>query len=244
MSSLQGKVALVTGGARRLGAAICRALADEGAQVAVHFHHSEADAIGLGRELGGGVFVVRGDLATPQGRECIFHDTLDWRGRIDLLVNNAALFLPDEAADEQQVRAVNLEAPLDLTRRMAEAGGGAVVQVLDSRFRDERPGFAVYMETKRELAASVERCAREYAPALRVNGVAPGPVFLPENVREPAGPMLMERRPSPEDVARAVIFLADSPSITGQILYVDGGQHLLESQEECGTREAGDDAEE
>lgn len=226
MSRLQGKVALVTGGARRLGAAVCRALAAEGAQVAVHFRHSESEAMELCRELGGGVFMVRGDLSAPQGRGCVFHDAMDWRGRIDLLVNNAALFVPDEAADAEWLRAVNLEAPLDLTRRMASAGAGAVIQILDSRIGEERVGYDRYMETKRALAASVIRDARAYAPGLRVNGVAPGPVCTPEGVREPAGPLLLNCRPSPEDVAQAVVFLAVNPAVTGQILFVDGGQHL------------------
>jgi NAD(P)-dependent dehydrogenase (short-subunit alcohol dehydrogenase family) len=92
--------------------------------------------------------------------------------------------------------------------------------------RAETGPFQAYAATKRELAESVARLAREYAPQTRVNGVAPGPVLAPEGVREAAGEIPLGRRPTPEDVARAVAFLAESESVTGQILFVDGGQHL------------------
>ena len=109
----------------------------------------------------------------------------------------------------------------------AQAGGGCVIQMLDSRIARAEPGpFQAYAATKRELAESVARLARECAPRTRVNGVAPGPVLVPEGVREGPGEIPLGRRPTPEDVARAVAFLAESESVTGQILFVDGGQHL------------------
>jgi len=227
--SLRGKVALVTGGARRIGAAICRELASRGASVVVHYHHSEAGAIAMNRSLKNGVCSVRGDLSTPQGCEWVFRDALEWMGRVDLLVNNASRFEADESADVDALRAVNLDAPLLLGRLMAEAGvEGSIIQMLDSRiFREPASPFKAYAATKRELAESVVRLAREYAPKIRVNGVAPGPVLAPEGAREAAGPLLSGRRPTPEDVARSVAFLADASSVTGQILFVDGGQHLL-----------------
>lgn len=226
--SLAGKSALVTGGSRRLGAAICRALAARGAAVAVHYRHSEAEAIALNRALGHGVFSVRGDLAKPQEREWVFREAAEWMGRVDILVNNAAAFARDGEIDAAALRAVNLEAPLDLARRVAaQAGGGCVIQMLDSRIvRPETGPFREYAATKRELAESVAKLAREWAPATRVNGVAPGPVLAPEGVREAAGDLPLGRRPTPEDVANAVAFLAENESVTGQILFVDGGQHL------------------
>ena len=226
--SLAGKSALVTGGSRRIGAAICRELAARGAGVVVHYRHAEAEAIALNRVLKHGVFSVRGDLADPQEREWVFREAAEWMGRVDILVNNAAAFARDGEVDPAELRAVNVDAPLDLARRVAaQAGGGCVIHVLDSRIaRPEAGPFRAYAATKRELADSVARLAREWAPRTRVNGVAPGPVLAPEGVREAAGDLPLGRRPTPEDVARAVAFLAESESVTGQILFVDGGQHL------------------
>ena len=226
--SLAGKSALVTGGSRRLGAAICRELAARGAAVVVHYRQSEAEAIALNRALKHGVFSVRGDLANPQEREWVFREAAEWLGRVDVLVNNAAVFARDGEIDAAALRAVNVEAPLDLARRVAaQAGGGCVIQMLDARIvRPEAGPFRAYAATKRELAESVARLAREWAPATRINGVAPGPVLAPEGAREAAGDLPLGRRPTPEAVARTVAFLAESDSITGQILFVDGGQHL------------------
>ena len=227
-ASLAGKSALVTGGSRRIGAAICRELAARGAGVVVHYRHAEAEAIALNRVLKHGVFSVRGDLADPQEREWVFREAAEWMGRVDILVNNAAAFARDGEVDPAELRAVNVDAPLDLARRVAaQAGGGCVIHVLDSRIaRPEAGPFRAYAATKRELADSVARLAREWAPRTRVNGVAPGPVLAPEGVREAAGDLPLGRRPTPEDVANAVAFLAESESVTGQILFVDGGQHL------------------
>lgn len=228
VGSLQGKSALVTGGSRRIGAAICRELAARGARVVVHYRHSEAEAIAMNRALTHGVFSVRGDLSKSEEREWVFREAAEWMGRVDILVNNAALFARDGEIDASRLRAVNVEAPLDLARRVAaQAGGGCVIQMLDSRIAREESGpFQAYAATKRELAESVKRLAREGAPRTRVNGVAPGPVLAPEASREAAGGIPLERRPTPEDVARAVAFFAESESVTGQILFVDGGQHL------------------
>lgn len=230
--SLAGKSALVTGGSRRIGAAICRELAARGAGVVVHYRHSEAEAIAMNRVLKHGVFSVRGDLADPREREWVFREAAEWMGRVDILVNNAAVFARDGELAADAVRAVNVEAPLDLARRVAaQAGGGCVIHVLDARIaRPEAGPFREYAATKRELAESVARLAREWAPDTRVNGVAPGPVLAPEGAREAAGDIPMGRRPTPEDVARAVAFLAESDSVTGQILFVDGGQHLVEGR--------------
>ena len=230
--SLAGKSALVTGGSRRLGAAIGRELAARGAAVVVHYRQSEAEAIALNRALKHGVFSVRGDLANPPEREWLFREAAEWMGRVDILVNNAALFARDGEIDAATLRAVNVEAPLDLARRVAaQPGGGCVIHLLDARIaRPDADPFREYAATKRALADSVARLAREWAPHVRVNGVAPGPVLVREGVREAAGDLPLGRRPTPEDVANAVAFLAENESVTGQILFVDGGQHLMEGR--------------
>ena len=206
MGSLLGKTALVTGGARRLGAAICRELAARGAGVVVHYRHSEAEAIAMNRTLKHGVFSVKGDLANPREREWVFREAAEWMGRVDILVNNAALFGKDGEADSGRMRAVNVEAPLDLAGRVAaQPGGGCVIHMLDCRIaREEADSFQTYAATKRELAESVKRLAREWAPKTRVNGVAPGPVLAPEGVQERAGEIPLGQRPAPEDVAPTV----------------------------------------
>ena len=226
--NLQGRVALVTGGARRIGAAICRELAAQGASVVVHYLHSEKESIEMNRSLGQGVFSVRGDLATPQGCEWVFREAADWMGRVDILVNNASVFGRDGEMDLAELQAVNVEAPQHLARMVAaQATGGCVVQMLDSRIaRAIADDFQAYAATKRELAESVTQLAREWAPRVRVNGVAPGPVLVPEGVSEAAGELPLGRRPRAEEVAQAVAFLCAAESITGQILFVDGGQHL------------------
>ena len=226
--SLQGKAALVTGGSRRLGAAICRELAARGAAVVVHYRHSEAEAIALNRVLKHGVFSVRSDLANPEERDWTFREAAEWMGRVDILVNNAALFARDGEIEPAVLHAVNVDAPLDLARRVAaQAGGGCVIHMLDARIaRPEAGPFRQYAATKRELADSVARLAREWAPKTRVNGVAPGPVLVPEGVHEVASEIPLGQRPTPEEVARAVAFLAESDAVTGQVLFVDGGQHL------------------
>ncbi len=228
--SLQGKTALVTGGSRRIGAAICRELAARGAGVVVHYRHSEAEAIAMNRTLGHGVFSVRGDLSNPRECEWVFREAAEWTGRVDILVNNASLFARDGEIDGAALREVNVEAPLRLARMAAaQAGGGCIIQMLDARIAQAPAGpFRAYAATKRELADSVARLAREWAPRTRVNGVAPGPVLVPEGVREAAGEIPLGRRPTPEEVARAVAFLAENESVTGQILFVDGGRHLLD----------------
>lgn len=226
--NLQGRVALVTGGARRIGAAICRELAAQGASVVVQYLHSEKESIGMNHTLGQGVFSVRGDLSTPQGCEWVFREAADWMGRVDILVNNAAVFGRDGQMDLAELQAVNVAAPQHLARMLADQPtGGCVVQMLDCRIAWPATGeFQTYTATKREVADSVVSLARAWAPRVRVNGVAPGPVLVPEGVREAAGELPLGRRPTVEDVAQAVVFLCKSQSITGQILFVDGGQHL------------------
>lgn len=231
---LGGRTALVTGGARRIGAAIVRALADAGATVWVHCHRSRADAEAMLATLGpraGGI--LSADLADPGEREALFAEAVRRSGGIDVWVNNAALFLPDSADPGALAaqRAVNHDAPLAFLDAMAAARRPAcVLHLLDARIAlppaDDAP-FARYADAKRALAATIPGSARALAPLdIRVNGIAPGDILAPETHRERARPALLPRRPAPDDVARAAVFAAATPSLTGQILFLDSGLHL------------------
>lgn len=199
------KTALVTGGTTRLGAAIAARLRADGWRVLASSHRPDA----------GADFVA--DLAQPGAADALFAAC----GPLDALVNNAALFRGAPAA----LAAVNLDAPVRLMDLMSERGG-AVVNILDTRILGAAPPDDAYARTKAALRDETLRAARASRPGFRVNAVAPGPVLAPVGAHERAG-ALLTARPTPEDVAAAVAFLLAAPSVTGCILPVDGGQHLL-----------------
>ncbi len=209
------RTVLVTGGTLRLGAAITDRLRADGWRVLTTSHRPDA----------GADFTV--DLSDPSAPARLYADVLRRQDGFppDALVNNAALF---RGADET-VTALDLTAPKKLTMLMAgrETGRGAVVNILDTRvLREGTDAEDSYTVAKRELLAFTRTAAALYADTLTVNGVAPGPVLAPTQVHEAAGELLAER-PTPADVAAAVAFLLGTPSVTGAILPVDGGQHLL-----------------
>ena len=214
------KSVLITGGTVRLGKAISERLRAEGWRVITSSHRADAGAD------------IVADLAEPTGAAKLYAAALWLLGGMppDALVNNAALFTGDEAA----IRAVNLEAPKKLTMMMAgrEAGVGAVANILDAKALDgnRQPSTAAdsYRSSKRELAAFTRSSAATFAATLRVNGVAPGPVMAPTDVHEKAGEMLLDRRPTADDVAAAVSYLLSAEAVTGVIIPVDAGQHLIE----------------
>lgn len=227
---LGGQTAVVTGGARRLGAAMVRALAAAGARVVVGYRASEAEAAALAEEIGG--VAVRGELGTAAGRAAFWEAVRKAAGgRIDVWVNNAGRFAADDAgvAALLEMHEVNEVAGLEFARRMIGAGGGCVVQLLDSRVLGGEEGagrFRAYCEGKRRMAEAVAALAREgLASGTRVNGVAPGDVLAPEHCHEKAGRAPLGR-PGPEEVGRAVAFLAGARGVTGQILAVDGGRWM------------------
>ena len=216
------KSVLITGGTVRLGKAIAERLRAEGWRVITSSHRADAGAD------------IVADLAEPMGAAKLYAAALQLLGGNppDALVNNAALFVGDAAA----IAAVNLEAPKKLTMMMAgrETGVGAVVNILDAQVLDsDRLQSAAgdgYREAKRELAAFTRSSAATFAATLRVNGVAPGPVLAPTEVHEKAGEMLLDRRPTPDDVAAAVSYLLNAEAVTGVVLPVDSGQHLMSEE--------------
>ena len=212
---------LITGGTVRLGAAIANRLRAEGWRVITSSHRADAGAD------------IVADLAEPMGAAKLYAATLQRLGGMppDALVNNAALFTGDAAA----IAAVNLEAPKKLTMLMAgrEAGVGAIVNILDTKALDASRRFSTptdaYLASKHELLAFTRSAAATFAATLRVNGVAPGPVMAPTDVHEQAGEMLLDRRPTADDVAAAVSFLLGAEATTGAIIPVDAGQNLLQA---------------
>lgn len=216
------KSVLITGGTVRLGKAIAERLRAEGWRVITSSHRADAGAD------------IVADLAEPRSAAKLYAATLQMLDGMppDALVNNAALFTGDAAT----ITAVNLEAPKKLTMLMAgrETGVGAMVNILDTKALDVYRRFSTptdaYLASKRELAAFTRSSAATFAATLRVNGVAPGPVMAPVGVHEKAGETLLNRHPTPGDVAAAVSYLLDAESTTGAIIPVDAGQHLMSEE--------------
>lgn len=242
---LEGKVALVTGAARRIGAAIARRLHGSGANVVIHYRGGEADAWRLEAELNAAraasACTVKGDLLAPVAPQALIGAARErWR-RLDLLVNNASAFYPTpvgsiESGHWEELVGSNLRAPLFLAQAaaplLAEAQG-SIVNVVDIHAERPLKGYVVYSIAKAGLAALTMSLALELAPAVRVNAVAPGAIAWPEDEQfEPSererilATTPLARTGSPEDVAQAVHFLATAPFVTGQVLAVDGGRSV------------------
>jgi pteridine reductase len=238
--NLAGKTFLVTGGAVRIGRCICERLAQAGAQVVIHCRHSGREARELAEKLntaGHTAWVVQEDLDSEAGCESVITQAFALAGGLDGLVNNAAVFHRRSLADTDLTHLLvelrpNLFAPLLLIRAFTRrAKTGRIVNLLDRRIATLETGSLAYQLSKRALADLTRLAALELAPAFTVNGVAPGPILLPPGEKgklsDKAGPIPTGRRPTPDDVAEAVLSLLRTDAMTGQILFVDGGQHLL-----------------
>jgi NAD(P)-dependent dehydrogenase (short-subunit alcohol dehydrogenase family) len=237
------RAALVTGGARRIGRAICEKLAREGYAVAIHCHQSRRDGERLAKELhqhGARVCVVTGDLSKPGVPAKLMREAGAAIGPLTLLVNNASVFARDavgslDGALWQRQFDINLRAPVFLAESFAaQAPPGAdasVVNLLDQKVFKLNPLFFSYTLTKAGLLCATTLLAQALAPAVRVNAVAPGPTApsLHEGeaglAREIQGTPLRRGSP-PQAIAEAVWYLAGAGSVTGQTIAVDGGQHL------------------
>lgn len=235
------KAALVTGGARRIGRAICLALHQAGYAVAIHAGRSGDAAQALRDEIvraGGRAAVVRADLADHAAVAGLVTAARGALGPLSLLVNNAASFEPDEigaldAARFDAQMAVNLRAPLFLSEAFAAQASdeAAIVNLLDQRVFKPTPHFVSYTLAKSALHAATRMLAQALAPKVRVNAVAPGPTVQSarqsaEDFARQSAAVPLGRGPSPEEIAAAVLYLAHARSVTGVTLAVDGGQHL------------------
>ncbi len=233
---LEGRVVLVTGGAVRIGRAICEAFAAEGARVVVQYRSSRKEALALARRIGG--VAVASGLESEAACERLVADVTGAIGRLDILVNNAAVFGKDTIRTMTAERIglefwPNLFVPMLLTRAFAkQAKKGAIVNLLDRRIASMDASCVPYVLSKKALAEFTRIAALDLAPGIRVNGIAPGAVLPPPGkgmryLRDKAGPVPLRRQVTPADVAAAVVWLATQDSVTGQIIFVDGGQSLL-----------------
>lgn len=244
---MQNQVVLITGGARRVGAAICRRLHAEGASLMIHYRTSMAAARELQAELNtvreDSVALAQADLLNMAHLPALVSDTVQRFGRLDVLVNNASSFHATAVgeiteADWDDLVGTNLKTPLFLSQAAAphlRRTEGCIVNIVD--IHTERPlkNYLVYNAAKGGLVALTRSLARELGPEIRVNGVAPGPILWPEEEawsdelarQRIVNTTLLKRTGEPDDIARAVRFLVcDAPYVTGQILNVDGGRSV------------------
>ena len=240
---MQGKVVLITGGARRVGAAICRRLHGAGASLMLHYRSSAGEARLLQAELNHvrahSVALIQADLLDVSKLPSLVEQTVQTFGRLDALVNNASTFyqtaIGDIAIDDwTNLIGTNLQAPLFLSQAAAPAlrkAQGAIVNITDIHADRPLKSYVVYSIAKSGLVGLTRSLARELAPDVRVNAVAPGPILWPDEevFDELARQRIISHTPlgregSPDDVARAVHYLlADAPYVTGETINVDGG---------------------
>ena len=241
--ALHGRVVLITGGAKRLGAATVRALHAAGASIVVHYHQSREAAERLVAELNaqraGSAHAVGANLLDTEALPGLVAAALERYGRLDVLVNNASSFYPTPvgeitAAQFDDLIGTNLRAPLFLAQAAApalRAIQGLVINMADIHGQRPLKDYPVYSAAKAALVMLTRSLARELGPEVRVNAIAPGPVLWPEQPLDDApkaeivGKTALKRSGSPDDIARTALFLATSaPFITGQVIAVDGGR--------------------
>jgi NAD(P)-dependent dehydrogenase (short-subunit alcohol dehydrogenase family) len=237
------KAALVTGGARRIGRALVLALAEAGFAVVIHHHQSDAAARALAAEIGrnGGKAVPIGaDLADEGAVGGLLPAAEAAFGPIGVLVNNASIFGNDTVAtatrDSWEAHfSVNLRAPFVLIQQFAARlpadAGGVVVNLLDERVWNLTPYFLSYSLTKSALWTLTRTMALALAPRIRVNGIGPGPALpsprqSPQQFIERCRAMPLKRGTGPEEIAAALRFILAAPAMTGQMIALDGGEHL------------------
>jgi pteridine reductase len=244
--TLAGKAALITGGARRVGAAIARRLHAAGASVLLHYRDSQAEAAKLAAELNAlrarSAATVKAELLAPIAPRALVTAARQEFGRLDILVNNASSFFAVdvgaiESSHWEELIGSNLRAPLFICQEAVPelaAKAGSIVNIIDIHADRPLRGYAVYTIAKAGLAALTRSLALELAPRVRVNGVAPGAIAWPDDGQfaEAERARILATTPlgrtgSPEDIAQAVHFLACAPYVTGQILAVDGGRSIF-----------------
>lgn len=236
---LDGVTVLITGGAVRFGSYLCRAFARRGAKLIIHYRNSCAEANALAQELGNGHQTVYCDLCDTAAAEEMIR-----RFAPDVLINNAASYdrapLPEETAESAAAQyAVNALTPIAMLKTLAQVRKDketAAINILDSGITAVPAASFSYILSKKMLASATKLAARQCAPYLRVNAVAPGNMIPVKelahlNMQGTAARLPLKRPVDPADVAESAVFLAENSSITGTVLYTDCGQSLLEDGE-------------
>ncbi|GAB5507777.1 MAG: SDR family oxidoreductase [Rhizobiaceae bacterium] len=241
--STKGEVALVTGGAKRIGAAIARGLAEAGFTVAIHYRSSADEATALAAEIeasGGKAAIFQADLADVAACEALIDDVTAKLGPVRLLVNNASAFEPDSPEAPDWVKwdkhfDIHLKAPVALISRFAAAlpagTDGLAVNVIDQRVWRLNPRFFSYTLSKSALWAATQTMAQGLAPRVRVNALGPGPTMKNDrqsdaDFSQQTDSVLLGHGPSLEEFSRTILYLWEAKSVTGQMIAIDGGQHL------------------
>jgi len=243
---VQGRIVLITGGAKRVGAAICRRLHAAGANLMLHYRRSAGEARLLQAELNHvraeSVALIQADLLDLNKLPAIVDQTLQTFGRLDALVNNASSFFPTPIGEItpqawDDLIGTNLRAPLFLAQAAAPAlrkSQGAIVNIVDIHAERPLKNFVVYSVAKAGLVAVTRSLARELAPEVRVNAIAPGPILWPDDSsfdelsrQRVVSHTPLKREGDPDDIAKAVYYLiVEATYVTGDTISVDGGRHI------------------
>jgi NAD(P)-dependent dehydrogenase (short-subunit alcohol dehydrogenase family) len=236
--NIDGKVALITGSAKRIGREIAIELGHRGARLAVHYRTGEREARAVAGQEGA---VFQAELTHDAAIEVMFRDIERIFGRLDILINSASVFSAATADDatpehwDEQMN-TNARAPFFIAqhaaRLMRRNGGGKIINIADVAGEVIWPGHLPYSVSKAALIAVNRGLAKAYAPEIQVNAIAPGPVLFPDYYTEEQKHSAVERtllkRPgSPRDIVNAVVFLLENDYITGEMIHVDGGRHIL-----------------
>ncbi len=247
MDTNKDKVILITGGAKRVGATMCRELHKQGAKLMIHYNNSMSEARALQAELNllraNSVAIIQGDLLNLNVLPTLVSETVHQFGKLDVLINNASTYYPTDLGqineeNWQDLIGSNLKAPVFLAQAAAtelRKNSGCIINITDMHIERPKKGYIVYSVAKAGLVTLTKSLAHELSPEVRVNAVAPGPVQWPESNpqfdevyrQRVINQTLLKRVGEAEDVAKAVKFLIyDAPFITGHILAVDGGRSL------------------
>ncbi|WP_291856421.1 SDR family oxidoreductase [Marinilabilia sp.] len=237
------KTVLITGAARRVGAGITRFLANEGWEVVIHYNHSRDEALQLSGELQEAYPdrefpVLQCDLSNMDAVLSVFNRIPDNIQQLDALVNNASTFnsgrLLETSADFlRKEMSVNFEAPFFLIQAFVNTfGKGSIVNMLDTKIVKNEGIYAAYLLAKKNLAELTRMAALDFAPDVRVNGIAPGPVLPPprkgnEYLADVIAKTPLKQQVAVQDISASVSFLLNNPSVTGQIIFCDSGSHLI-----------------
>jgi NAD(P)-dependent dehydrogenase (short-subunit alcohol dehydrogenase family) len=240
--SIRGMTALITGAARRIGRETALTLADEGVNIVVHYNTSADDAVALCAEVeakGVQAWPLQADFTRREEIDALIPAALETAGRLDILINNASIF-PMETLENVTLESlqenidVNAWTPFELGRSFkAAVGRGKIINMLDSRLHGYDWTHVGYIISKHAFAAFTRMMALAFAPDITVNAVAPGLILPPPGKDESYIDKLiytvpLKRHGSPQDIADAIVYLLKAPFVTGEVIFVDGGRHLME----------------